>query len=226
MAFRLVLVGTGTGIGKTHTGVALTSALAADGIQVCGLKPIESGVGSGPSDAQLLAAVSTFPVKPQPYAFPEPLSPHLAARRAGRSVDLPAVSHWVDAHPATVVLIETAGALLSPLGPGITNLDLARELRPHALLLVAPDRLGVLHDVTACLHALRTLARDFPSPVLILQPPLTPDDSSGTNARELVALAIAPPPVVFPRSDPTSPASLDAARQALTLAGAPSVSAG
>jgi dethiobiotin synthetase len=215
VTFRILLIGTGTSIGKTHTARALTSALAAAGVQVCGLKPIESGAGSTGSDAQILAAASTFPVKPPPYVFREPLSPHLAARRAGVSIQLAPIGAWTDAHPAAVAVIETAGALLSPLGPGLTNLDLTRSLHPQALILVAPDRLGVLHDVTACLHALRTLAPDLPAPLVVLQPPPIVDDSSGSNAAELVTLAITPAPLVFPRSNPASAVSLEAARQLL-----------
>ena len=73
---RIVLVGTGTGIGKTHLGVALVQALAAAGIEVAGLKPVESGVGTGPSDADLLAGASSFHVKPprRPTGWP-PRSP-------------------------------------------------------------------------------------------------------------------------------------------------------
>jgi dethiobiotin synthetase len=217
MTFRILILGTGTSIGKTHLGVALTSALASGGVDVCALKPIESGVGPTASDAQVLAAVSTFPVKPPPYVFREPLSPHLAARRAGELIHLPTVAAWVDSHPATVAVIETAGALLSPLGPNLTNLDLARCLHPQAVILVAPDRLGVLHDVTASLHAWRTLAPDLPSPLVVLQPPPTPDTSSGTNTVELTTLAITSRSVLFPRADPSSAPSIEAARELLFL---------
>jgi dethiobiotin synthetase len=221
MTRRLVLLGTGTGIGKTHTGVALVSALASTGAQVAGLKPIESGVdGSSPTDASALATPSTFHVQPSPYALPDPVSPHLAARRAGITLDLATVRTWVDAHRAAFLIIETAGALLSPIGPGRTNLDLARSLDPHVLVLVASDRLGVLHDVAATLLALRTLAPTLPAPVVVLQPPAVPDSSTGTNADELVTLGIVQArPVTFPRAESTTPESLAAAREVLRLSG-------
>ena len=224
---RIVVVGTGTGVGKTHAGVALVSALASAGVSVAGLKPIESGVPAEPSDttdASALAAVSTFHVKqPPPYALPDPVSPHLAARRLGQRIDLGSVADWVDAHAeAEVLVVETAGALLSPLGPGVANLDLARVLRPDHLLLVASDRLGVLHDVAVTLHALRTLAADMPAPVLLLQPPAVADASTGTNAEELVALGIVSTVYGFPRAEPTAAETRVAARRvlaALTLPG-------
>ncbi|MDC0749782.1 ATP-dependent dethiobiotin synthetase BioD [Polyangium mundeleinium] len=208
---RIVVIGTGTGVGKTHAGVALVSALASARVSVAGLKPIESGVPAEPSsatatDASALAAFSTFHVKhPPPYALPDPVSPHLAARRLGMGIDLRRVTEWVDAHAcAEVLVIETAGALLSPLGSGLVNLDLARVLRPDHLLLVASDRLGVLHDVAVTLHAMRTMAPDLPAPLLVLQPPAVADASTGTNAEELVELKIVPGLVVFPRAEPTA----------------------
>jgi dethiobiotin synthetase len=215
---RLVLIGTGTGIGKTHAGVALVSALFAAGVEVAGLKPIESGVSTGLTDASALAAAGSFGVNQALYAFVEPVSPHLAARREGVTIDLSRVQAWVDAHAAQVLVIETAGALLSPLGPGLTNLDLARALRPDVLVLAAPDRLGVLHEVTSAMHVLRTLGGDMPAPMLLLQPPAAPDSSTGTNAAELVLLGIHPAPHAFPRAASTAEETLSAARALLVAA--------
>ncbi|UQA61490.1 dethiobiotin synthase [Polyangium aurulentum] len=215
---RIVLIGTGTGIGKTHAGVALVSALAAAGVEVAGLKPIESGVSTGPTDASALAAVGSFHVKQAPYTFVEPISPHLAARREGVTIDLSRVQAWVDGHAARVVVVETAGALLSPLGPGLTNLDLARALRPDVLVLVAPDRLGVLHEVASAMHVLRTLGTDLPAPMLLLQPPAEPDRSTGTNAGELALLGIHPAPLAFPRAEATAEETVSAARALLVAA--------
>jgi dethiobiotin synthetase len=199
---RIVLVGTGTGIGKTHVAVSLVRALARAGREVAGLKPVESGVGSTGSDAEQLAQSGTFHVKhPPPYALAAPLSPHLAARLEGLTLALPPIVAWVDSVTADWLVIETAGALLSPLAPGLTNLDVARALAPTALVLVATDRLGVLHEVTAALLALRVLAPELPEPVIALQPPMDADASTGGNAAELMLLEIARSVVSFPRAN-------------------------
>ena len=206
---RLIVVATGTNVGKTHTALSLIHAATALGIPVAGLKPIESGIlSSGSSDFGRLSATSTFHVKPPPYAFPDPVSPHLAARRAETSISLRTVQRWVDAHRGPCI-IETAGALLSPLAKGVTNLDLLAALLPAHVVLVAPDRLGVLHDVGACQLALRALMRQ--EVVVALQPPESPDPSSGTNAEELRYLSIACTVIQYPRADCASPASLQAA---------------
>jgi len=199
----VALVGTGTDVGKTHLGEALLIAAALRQIQAVGLKPIESG--SGPAtDASRLEQVSTFHVKQSaPYRFQTPVSPHLAARLEADEIALPRVLSWIASHSdSPLSIIETAGALLSPLSRTLTNLSLVRALAPTALVLVARDRLGVLHDVTVTLHALRTLAPELPTPAVVLQPPAIPDASTGTNARELSLLDVAPSAFALPFAPP------------------------
>jgi dethiobiotin synthetase len=214
---RVVLVGTGTGIGKTHLGVALVRALAGEGAEVAGLKPVESGVGGGEtSDAALLGAVGTFHVKhPPPYALAAPISPHLAAEREGVTIRLDPIVAWVDSVEAAWVVVETAGGLLSPLAKGVTNLDLAVALAPDAVVLAAPDRLGVLHDVSAALLAWRVLAPGLAEPVVALQAPGEVDASTGSNAAELVKLGIARRVVAFPRAETGAAATLVAVKELL-----------
>lgn len=216
---RILVIGTGTEIGKTHASIALSSALSTMGISITALKPIESGVPLNPKDASTdsgsLAAFSSYPATSPPYAFPDPVSPHLAARWANITIDLDRIKQWVDSHTARVVLVETAGAVLSPIDKGTTNLDLVRKLNPTRVLLVAPDRLGVLHDITAALHAYRTLAPELPEPLVLLQPPAVSDTSTGTNAEELVWLGITPKVFVFPRAKPTDRAVHDVVRNIL-----------
>ena len=149
--------------------------------------------------------------QPPPYALPEPVSPHLAARHAGVAIELPPILAWLGAHPAETLIVETAGALLSPLSPTLTNLDLACAARPTHWLLVGVDRLGVLHEVAACMHILRTCCSPPVIPLVVLQSPAEPDASTGTNASELVLLGIAPQVLTMPRSAPDSPASEHAA---------------
>jgi len=216
---RIVVVGTGTEIGKTHASIALSSALSTMGISITALKPIESGVPLNPKEASTdsgsLAAFSSYPATSPPYAFPDPVSPHLAARWAKVKIDLGLIKQWVDSHAARVTLVETAGAVLSPIDKGLTNLDLTRKLEPTRVLLVAPDRLGVLHDVTAALHAYRTLAPELPEPIVLLQAPATSDASTGTNAEELVWLGVTSKVFVFPRAKPTDPAVQEVSRNIL-----------
>lgn len=141
---RLVVVtGVGTEVGKTTLGVALARGLAASGLRVCGYKPVESGLGPGAGgDAGALDDAGTFHVKPTPlYGFAEPISPHLAAERAGLQVDVEAIVAVVEAarKEVDVLLVELAGGLFTPLGPETDNANLLEALRPDEALLVVPD---------------------------------------------------------------------------------------
>lgn len=205
---RWVVLGTGTGVGKTFVARALVELLAAKGRAVAGLKPIETGLSAGGvSDAARLGEVSFHVKLPTPhplFGFPDPLTPSLAARRAEASIDLGAISEWVsraEAFPqgdSPFVVVETAGGVFSPISDRSTNLDLAAALGPATWVLVAPDRLGVLHDVQSCLQAMKALGRlpDW----LVLSAPESPDTSTGTNASELQRRPV-PPIITLPRND-------------------------
>ncbi len=211
MKYRVVVGGTGTEVGKTHVACALLGHLVSVGEGALGLKPVESGVdGESETDASLLARRGGTPDIGACFAFHDPVSPHLAARREGRAVELSAIRLWISEHDAGWQVVETAGGLLSPLSPKLTNLDLARALEPTALVLCAPDRLGVLHDVTVTLMALRSLGLESRT-VVALSAPAIADDSTGSNAGELNGLGIADRPVVFPRATFESRGTKDAA---------------
>jgi dethiobiotin synthetase len=188
---RIVVLGTGTGVGKTFVAAHLVRALGArTGQRVTGLKPIETGC----SDGRAADAAELGSPCPPLHAFADPVSPHLAARRAGSSIRAADVARWVDeialSISSYIVIVETAGGALSPLSEAETNLDLARALEPAELVLVAPDALGVLHDVRATWTAMRTLHRAPDQ--LVLSRARPPDASTDTNAAELERLGFGP----------------------------------
>ncbi|HSC89692.1 MAG TPA: dethiobiotin synthase [Polyangiaceae bacterium] len=203
---RLIVLGTGTDVGKTHVGSVVLSALSAQGVAVLGLKPVESGIDPGTewasTDAGRLGAATGRLVKPLHGLVP-PISPHLAARQIGLALELDELEHWIEAQEAgptqegltkpELSWIETAGGAFSPLSERATNWDLALRLaRPgDRLLLIAPDALGTLHDCTATLLAMVGSGR-LPDAILFSQArPL--DASSGTNAEELARLVLPRP---------------------------------
>lgn len=204
---RVVLLGTGTGVGKTYVGCQLALAWRRSGVATLALKPLESGYDAQSpetSDAAQLAEAAGTGAPPLHY-WPDPVSPHLAARRSQQVIELRAVTDWVrgqedkafGADPVGtggVTLIETAGGVFSPLGSGFTNLDLALRLQPALVVLAAPDCLGVLHDVTATLRAMTSLRPQL----LVLSQSRTADASTGTNAEELEN-------VVFPSLGASAP---------------------
>jgi dethiobiotin synthetase len=207
----VVVTGTGTGIGKTHFAEALLLAAVPLG-RVVGLKPVETGVLCPPTDADRLAAASTFHVKLSAYRFEEPVSPHLAARWARKRISvarLAAAVHRAARH-CTLVVVELAGGLFSPLSEREFNADLVRAIRPHKTMLVAPDRLGVLHDVVAATLAARATRTRLDAVVLVA--PDHTDPSTGRNASEVELVARLPVAQVLPRASADVLADLPAFR--------------
>jgi len=200
----VIVTGTGTGIGKTVVARSLVAAWGRRGLSVAGVKPIESGVPLGsasPSpalsssnhaaipatDVASLGQVSTFHVTrfTSPYLLAPPVSPHLAARLEGREIDLTLVRDWVAPirSAADAVVLELPGGLYTPLSDTTTNASLLLTLSPTKVLLVAPDRLGVLHDTLSTARAARADGIDLSG--IILSAPVEADASTGTNAAEL-----------------------------------------
>ena len=218
---RIVILGCGTGVGKTRVSVALLRALAARGQSALGLKPIESGIaGQGEpgrgdpagSDAAALTVAGSLRTQLQHplYALRDPVSPHLAARAQGLAIDVKRAARWVDEAEASVTplvvsdralwtVVETAGGVFSPLALGVSNFELAQALEPAIWVLVAADALGVLHDVSSTWKAMRASGREPDQ--LVLSAAREPDASTGSNAAELTTLGIATPSAVLARND-------------------------
>jgi dethiobiotin synthetase len=201
----VVIAGTGTEIGKTHVAAALLGAWGKTH-EVVGYKPIETGVPVGPGlrgeDARRLSRASTFHVKHPVFrqTFVEPISPHLAARRARAKIDLERIATQARelGRTAEGVVVELAGGLFTPLGPGWVNADLAKRLKPWRLVLVAPDRLGVLHDVGAALRAAADMGLRVSG--VVVSAPAVADASTGTNAGEIERIVGARVLASFPRA--------------------------
>jgi dethiobiotin synthetase len=206
MTARLVVItGTGTEIGKTHLAEAILLAWKAEGARSAGLKPIESGVkDEAGSDAGRLRRASSFHVKPFGVALEAPVSPHRAARAEGVTLALGKLTAEVHAAlpDADFILVELPGGLFTPLAENALNADFATRLRPDVLLLVAPDRLGVLHDVLATTRAAEAASLRIRGIVLVA--PERSDASTGTNAADLGAYTSIPVLATIPRATPTA----------------------
>ncbi len=158
------VVGTDTGIGKTHATCALLHALARRHVRVCGMKPIAAGgvqTDNGFSNEDSIAhrAASTVRVPPgldNPILLPEPLSPHIAAARARTPIEFGTVLAAVAGLRARTdaLVVEGAGGFLVPLSATQTGADLAVAL-DMPLLLVVGMRLGCLNHALLTAEAIR-----------------------------------------------------------------------
>lgn len=153
---RLVLVvGTGTEIGKTWVACRLARALRRRGLIVAARKPAQSfdlGDDAADTDAALLAlATGDHPaaVCPRHRWYPLAMAPPMAAEALGRPAftiaDLVAELTWPPA--VGVGLVEAAGGVRSPLAADGDAVDLATALRPERVVLVADAGLGTISGV-------------------------------------------------------------------------------
>lgn len=91
-----------------------------------------------------------------PYVFPEPCSPHLAARLMGAVIDCAAISEATQKllTKFDTVLLEGAGGLLVPLTEKTTFLDYL-EKEGYPLILVSSCRLGSINHTLSALELAR-----------------------------------------------------------------------
>jgi dethiobiotin synthetase len=164
----VVVLGTGTEVGKTHTGVRLLGNLRARGMRVAARKPAQSfrpGADGAPpgTDAELLARAGgeqPHEVCPPHRWYEVPMAPPMAAAVLGRPpvlfAELLAELHWPD--PAVDVgLVEGAGGVCSPVAEDADGAALARALAPDLVLVVADAGLGTVHAVRSSVGALAGL---------------------------------------------------------------------
>jgi len=162
--FSIFVTGTDTGVGKTLVSAALLHALARHYPRVVGMKPVAAGTtlvdgAQANDDVLALRAASNFAVPPEldnPVLLPDPLSPHIAAARAGVKIS---IAHLVACHQqllaqADAVVVEGAGGFMVPLSDTQTGADLAQALGLPVVLVVGL-RLGCLNHALLTAWAIR-----------------------------------------------------------------------
>lgn len=164
MNSSLFVAGTDTGIGKTHAACTLIYALRAQGLRVCGMKPVASGCvqtvqGLRNDDALALQAASSAPApayaEVNPVALRDPLSPHLAAARDGVTIALPPLQAAFQALQARhdAVVVEGVGGWRVPLAPGLLASALPQAWALPVVLVVGL-RLGCLNHALLSAEAI------------------------------------------------------------------------
>jgi dethiobiotin synthetase len=161
MSGGLFITGTDTEVGKTVIARLVVRSLVASGVRVAVMKPVAAGsfmTAQGLRNADALALIADSNVvmpyeTVNPYCLPLPVSPHLAARAAGVSIELPRIREDYAKLRAGAdwVIVEGAGGWLAPLTDAEFIADLAAALELPVLLVVGL-RLGCLN------HALLTVA--------------------------------------------------------------------
>ena len=153
------IAATGTDIGKTYLSCGVIRAARTRRMAVQALKPVASGFDENAmseSDAGRLLEALGRPVtldeiaRISPWRFGAPLSPDMAAHRAGRSIDFGKLVDFTRrAALAQFTLVEAVGGVMVPLDDERTTLDwMAAVGLP--VVLVTGSYLGTLsHTLTA-----------------------------------------------------------------------------
>ena len=157
----ILVAGTGTEVGKTYVTAAVLRTLREDGVAVAARKPVQSFAADDvETDADVLAAASGEPtdvVCPPHRRLATPMAPPMAAEVLGlSSFTIRDLVDDLTLPSDTLVFVESAGGVRSPLAQDGDTVTLADALRPNAVVLVADAGLGTINAVRLCVDALNT----------------------------------------------------------------------
>jgi dethiobiotin synthase len=182
---RIIFVtGTDTGVGKTLLTASLLLHLRRAGIEALAMKPFCSG---GTGDVDLIQAIQGDPPAREdvnPFYFPEPVAPLVAARRARRRIQLSDVFDSIRgmARGCECLVVEGAGGLLVPLGEGFMVADLIAGLDCD-VVVVTRNKLGTINHTLLTVEALH--ARGLQRLKVVLMGQASADASTRSNAAVL-----------------------------------------
>lgn len=184
------VTGTDTGVGKT-----LVSAWLVHHWRAAYWKPVQSGPETDCGTVKDL--VPQAEIIPSRYVLSQALSPHLAARWDGTTIDLDQIVMPEIKGP---LVIEGAGGVLVPLNDGRLIIDLMAKLGTPALIVVRSG-LGTINHTLLTLQALRS--RAIPIVGVVMNGP--PDSGNRTAIEHYGGVAVL---AEIPPLAPITPLSL------------------
>jgi dethiobiotin synthase len=167
----LFVTGTDTGVGKTVVSAALVHRYRVS-VAVRYWKPIQTGIEQDNDTAEVerLAGCRANELFQTGIRLPRPLSPHLAARLTGTTIELgPLVDSMRSDDPSTRWIVEGAGGALVPINDSDTMADLMRLLA-LPIVVVARSALGTINHTLLTLEALRSRSLRVAGVVLVGDP--------------------------------------------------------
>jgi dethiobiotin synthetase len=184
----IFITSTGADVGKTFVVASLIRHLRQLGHTVDAIKPIVSGYDpaqAAASDLGTLIAALGLPFSPEtiehiaPWRFRAALSPDLAAKFEGRSIDVDAVVAYCQTaieRRRDVLLIEGVGGIMAPLDEHRTILDVMMALHLPLILVTGTYQGTISHTLTALdslfrrdMNVLATIVSETPGSTVPLQ---------------------------------------------------------
>ena len=153
--------GIDTNVGKTIATGAIAKALAQAGRTVITQKMVQTGCERVSEDIEEHRRIQGIPFTEEdkegltcPYIFSYPCSPHMAAERDGKQIDLERITQATRQLMARYeyVLVEGAGGLMVPNDMRSLAIDYVKE-QGYPLLLVTSGKLGSINHTLLSLEA-------------------------------------------------------------------------
>lgn len=153
--------GIDTSVGKTVATGAIAKALAQAGKRVITQKMIQTGCEQVSEDIEEHRRIQGIPFTEEdregwtcPYIFSYPCSPHMAAAKDGRTIDLQIITQATERlrERYEYVLLEGAGGLMVPNDFQSLTIDYIRD-QGYPLILVTSGKLGSINHTLLSLFA-------------------------------------------------------------------------
>lgn len=152
----IFVTGTDTGVGKTVVSAALLHRYRGRAPSLRYWKPVQTGIEQDDDTAEVkrLTGCDDEDVLPEGVRLPNPVSPHLAARLKGVTIDVGDLRAVLAAQPRADWIVEGAGGVLVPLNDGDVMADLMRALG-LPVVVVTRSTLGTINHTLLTLEAIR-----------------------------------------------------------------------
>lgn len=209
MTGGVFVTGTDTGIGKTTCACALISALRTRGVKVAPMKPVAAG---DDADTRALMQAAGWAGRNAadvtPVLLAEPMAPHIAAAREGRTIELaPLLAAFERISRDSFAVVEGVGGFRVPLNAHEDSVDLARAFGLPVVLVVGL-RLGCLNHALLTVQAIEAARLPLAGWIANqVDPSMTAMEENVEALRERIA---APLLGRVPHRRPPNPASLAA----------------
>ena len=190
-AKRIIFVtGTDTGVGKTLlTALLLHHLRQTSPGRTLAMKPFCSGNRADVRLLQSLQSGELTDAEMNPFYFPQPIAPWVAAGKNRKFLRLDDVIQRIKEVQTKCdqLLIEGSGGLLVPLGEGFSVADLIGKLNCQ-VVVVARNQLGTINHTLLTVKVLQTIGIAAKNITIVLMSGPKTDISTRTNQRAIAAL--------------------------------------
>jgi len=189
---KFLITGTDTEVGKTFFTVNALKSLIKMGLNVCGIKPVETGCSPICHDAEEISKTCGKNINPV-YSFKTPVAPSVASQIEKSSINIEHLKSEINRFCKNyeIVLIEGAGGIMVPITNNYKFLDLAKEL-DLKIVIIALNKLGVINHTLLTVKACQCEGVKVSAIILNNKEERVFDESRETNYKTIKELTNLP----------------------------------